>query len=215
MLRTLKSQLLLYGVALTWLVGGTIAFVGYWRIGDAIRDEVNARVRDVVEGAALQLEDERRWVDRTGVAEGWAGLVKRTGTGEELEVPELIAVAAEARDSGHAIGFIERPGTGLWLAGMTRIENGRIENGRIEIVECPLRGAHHLTDQLRDQLFSQGDPAGERATVTIFEGSRRIATNVRRRDGERAVNTLVSAPVAERVLVEGKPFNGRAWVVNE
>lgn len=208
-LKALRSQLLVYGVALTWLVGVTIALFGFFRISRAIRDEVNAHVRDMVLTAAQLLEDERSWVDQRGVAEGWTGITRRTCSLPELDDPELRALAAEALLPGRAVDVVFRPKTGLFLVCIER--DG---DDQLTITQCPLRGAHHLTDHLRDQVFSPGDPKGERATVTIFEGPRRVATNVRKQDGARAVDTVVSEPVARRVLEQGEPFNGRAWVVN-
>lgn len=52
-------------------------------------------------------------------------------------------------------------------------------------------------------------------TVTIFFDDLRISTNVRTREGERALGTRVSQEVAETVLVNGKRWDGRAFVVND
>lgn len=52
-------------------------------------------------------------------------------------------------------------------------------------------------------------------TVTIFFDDLRIATNVKTRQGERALGTRVSEEVAKTVLVEGKRWDGRAFVVND
>ncbi len=56
-------------------------------------------------------------------------------------------------------------------------------------------------------------------TCTIFQvqGSQavRVSTNVLKTDGERAVGTTVSQPVYDAVVRQGKPFYGRAWVVND
>ncbi len=51
-------------------------------------------------------------------------------------------------------------------------------------------------------------------TATIFFGDLRVSTNVRE-DSERAIGTRVSQTVFDTVLVEGKPFTGIAYVVNE
>ncbi len=207
--RTLRSQLLLYGVVLTWLAGGTIAGFGYWRIGRAIREEADAHVRDMVRSASRLLEDERRWVDRRGVAEQWSGIEERVCRAGEVTDPDLMVLSERAAEQGRAVGIVHRKDTGLWLVCVAR-EEGDL----LEITQCPIRGAHHLPDQLRDQIFAPGEMDGEPATVTIFDGPRRIATNVRKKDGTRAIDTLVSRPVEERVLHRGQPFNDRAWVVN-
>jgi len=50
-------------------------------------------------------------------------------------------------------------------------------------------------------------------TVTIFQGDKRIATNVKKEDGTRAVGTRVSQEVAQATLQEGKTYIGKALVV--
>jgi two-component system NtrC family sensor kinase len=52
-------------------------------------------------------------------------------------------------------------------------------------------------------------------TATIFQGDLRISTNVRAKDGSRAIGTRVSEQVYDQVLVEGLPWVARAFVVNE
>lgn len=51
-------------------------------------------------------------------------------------------------------------------------------------------------------------------TATIFMNDLRISTNVKKKDGSRAIGTRVSIPVYNAVLTEGKTFFGRAFVVN-
>lgn len=50
-------------------------------------------------------------------------------------------------------------------------------------------------------------------TVTIFQGNQRVATNVKKADGSRAVGTTVAQNVAEITLKEGKIYIGQAEVV--
>ena len=52
-------------------------------------------------------------------------------------------------------------------------------------------------------------------TATIFQNDVRISTNVRGVDNKRAIGTQVSEEVYDRVVVEGKPWNQRAFVVND
>jgi methyl-accepting chemotaxis protein len=56
-------------------------------------------------------------------------------------------------------------------------------------------------------------------TCTIFQvtgnDAVRISTNVMNEDGKRAVGTTVSKPVYEKVVRQGEPFIGRAWVVDD
>jgi len=73
-----------------------------------------------------------------------------------------------------------------------------------------------LVDRIRDILFagqtSDGGPAGN---VTIFLKDRRITTNVLTDAGERAIGTHLSSQVSDNVLVHGKPYVDRAFVVND
>jgi two-component system, NtrC family, sensor kinase len=51
-------------------------------------------------------------------------------------------------------------------------------------------------------------------TATIFQDDLRISTNVKNSDGTRAIGTRVSEEVYNQVVVEGKQYIGRAYVVN-
>lgn len=54
----------------------------------------------------------------------------------------------------------------------------------------------------------------EIGTATIFQGGLRISTNVKNQDGSRALGTLVSDEIRDRVLKEGSRWVGEAFVVN-
>jgi two-component system NtrC family sensor kinase len=54
----------------------------------------------------------------------------------------------------------------------------------------------------------------EIGTATIFQGDLRISTNVKNQDGTRALGTLVSDEIRDRVLKEGSRWVGEAFVVN-
>ncbi len=73
-----------------------------------------------------------------------------------------------------------------------------------------------LVDRIKETVYQremyQGRDIG---TATIFQGEVRITTNVRTENGKRAIGTRVSAEVNERVLVEGKRWVERAFVVND
>lgn len=89
-----------------------------------------------------------------------------------------------------------------------------------------LNGNFDLVDFVRQNIFTSQiyDPPGflswrprkpkNLGTVTIFQGDVRIATNVVGPDGKRAVGTRVSAEVYDRVLGEGEPWKGPAFVVD-
>jgi len=65
----------------------------------------------------------------------------------------------------------------------------------------------------KDDKQEKFDPSN--GTVTIFLHDSRIATTVRLPNGNRALGTRVSKEVAERVLDNGKRWEGRAFVVND
>ncbi|MGB7116856.1 MAG: cache domain-containing protein [Anaerolineales bacterium] len=51
-------------------------------------------------------------------------------------------------------------------------------------------------------------------TATIFQDDVRISTNVENEDGSRAIRTRVTEEVYDQVVINGKPWIGRAYVVN-
>ncbi len=111
------------------------------------------------------------------------------------------------------------------------LENGGELRGMMQTVAVPIiaedrllgivqmgslvNGASEKVDRIRDAVFKNeqynGKPLG---TATIFMDDVRISTNVLNAQGKRAVGTRASPEVVQRVLVEGKPWTGRAWVVD-
>ena len=79
-----------------------------------------------------------------------------------------------------------------------------------------INGSTDLVDNIRDLIFGEelymSKPVG---TVTIFQGGVRIATNVIKSDGERAIGTRVSSKVYDQVIVRGETWSDRALVVND
>jgi len=73
-----------------------------------------------------------------------------------------------------------------------------------------------LIEKIRDRVFEDkmfnGKPVG---TVTIFLDDVRITTNVLDSDGKPAIGTRASQEVYEKVVIEGEPWLGRAFVVNK
>ncbi len=81
---------------------------------------------------------------------------------------------------------------------------GRILNRNFEIV-----------DRVKDIIYRGEQHRGrDIGTATIFQDDLRVATNVRTLDGERAIGTRVSAEVYDKVIGQGLPWIGRAFVVN-
>jgi two-component system NtrC family sensor kinase len=75
---------------------------------------------------------------------------------------------------------------------------------------------HELVDRIRDVLYGKEEYKGvPRGTATIFLNDVRIATTVRRENGNRALGTRVSKEVADRVLDTGEPWVGDAFVVRD
>ncbi len=73
---------------------------------------------------------------------------------------------------------------------------------------------YKIVDKVKDTVYQGSTYKGKDVgTVTIFQGDLRISTNVRAKDGTRAVGTRVSKEVNEQVLVKGLPWIGRAFVV--
>jgi two-component system NtrC family sensor kinase len=117
------------------------------------------------------------------------GLVERCVAAGEEPTGMLAGASVPVVEGGHLIGIIQM---------------GRLLNGAVEEV-----------DKIRNAVFEneyyRGKPVG---TSTIFLGNTRISTNVQDDQGKRAVGTRVSEQVAKRVLQEGRPWTGRAFVVD-
>jgi two-component system NtrC family sensor kinase len=75
---------------------------------------------------------------------------------------------------------------------------------------------YKIVDKVKDTVYKgetfKGKDVG---TATIFQGDLRISTNVRAKDGSRAIGTRVSEIVNEQVLVKGLPWVARAFVVTD
>ncbi len=85
------------------------------------------------------------------------------------------------------------------------VYGGRLLNRNFEIV-----------DKIKDIVYKDERFRGkEIGTATIFLKDLRITTNVRDASGERAIGTRVSEEVYDQVLINGKPWIGRAFVVND
>jgi two-component system NtrC family sensor kinase len=75
---------------------------------------------------------------------------------------------------------------------------------------------YQIVDKVKDIVY-RGERYQEKdvGTVTIFQGDLRVATNVMRSDGTRAIGTRVSQEVYDQVIGRGQPWIGRAFVVND
>ncbi len=72
-----------------------------------------------------------------------------------------------------------------------------------------------IVDRVKDIVY-KGEQYDERdiGTATVFQDDLRISTNVMTIDGKRAIGTRVSEEVYDRVMRQGIPWVGRAFVVN-
>ncbi|HUH64895.1 MAG TPA: cache domain-containing protein [Syntrophales bacterium] len=73
-----------------------------------------------------------------------------------------------------------------------------------------------IVDKIKETVYLGEKYKGrEMGVATIFQGGVRISTNVMTTDDKRAVGTMLSKEVYDRVIVEGKDWVGRAFVVND
>lgn len=82
---------------------------------------------------------------------------------------------------------------------------GSLINRNYEIVDT-------IKQTVYEDLIYDGKDIG---TATIFQNDVRISTNVRNEDDSRAIGTRVSEEVYNQVVIDGKPWIGRAYVVND
>jgi two-component system, NtrC family, sensor kinase len=79
-----------------------------------------------------------------------------------------------------------------------------------------LNQRHDLADRIKQVVFEDAVYGGKSVgTSTVFLDDVRIATNVLNADGTRAIGTRAAADVYARVVREGRPWVGRAFVVND
>lgn len=72
-----------------------------------------------------------------------------------------------------------------------------------------------IVDEIKSTVFQDLQYKGQDiGTATIFQDDLRISTNVKNGDGSRAIGTRVSEEVYNQVVIDGKPYIGRAYVVN-
>ena len=102
----------------------------------------------------------------------------------------IIAGAPIFDDNGNLIGVVY---------------GGRLLNRNFDIVD-KIKDIVYKDEKFRNK---------EIGTATIFLKDLRITTNVRDINGERAIGTRVSEEVYNQVLVNGRPWVGRAFVVND
>ena len=74
---------------------------------------------------------------------------------------------------------------------------------------------YYIVDKIKHTVYENVKYKGQDiGTATIFQDDLRISTNVRNKDGTRAIGTRVSEEVYNQVIVKGEPWIDRAYVVN-
>jgi len=74
---------------------------------------------------------------------------------------------------------------------------------------------YEIVDRIKELVYKGEKYKGREAgTATIFQHDLRISTNVRNKEGSRAIGTRVSQEVNNTVLSEGKSWIDRAFVVS-
>jgi len=72
-----------------------------------------------------------------------------------------------------------------------------------------------IVDKIKQTVFEDVQYKDQDiGTATIFQDDVRISTNVENEDGSRAIRTRVTEEVYDQVVINGKPWIGRAYVVN-
>ncbi len=75
---------------------------------------------------------------------------------------------------------------------------------------------YDIVDEIKQTVFEDlRYKEKDIGTATIFQDDVRISTNVRNGDDSRAVGTRVSTEVYNQVVLNGEPWIGRAYVVND
>ena len=75
---------------------------------------------------------------------------------------------------------------------------------------------YEIVDKIKDIVYRGETYKGKDiGTATIFQDDLRISTNVKTKDGNRAIGTRVSEEVYEQVVIKGNPWIDRAFVVND
>jgi len=109
---------------------------------------------------------------------------------------------------------VETSGMMLRAAAAIRDKDGRILGALYGGIL--INRNYEIVDRVKELVYKGERYKGvEIGTATIFQKDLRISTNVRNRNGERAVGTRVSRQVREAVLVGGQSWIDRAFVVND
>ena len=87
----------------------------------------------------------------------------------------------------------------------------RMHPGEWQLKDGKLYKGEALINDSTDFVDLVGDKTGD--TVTVFQENTRVSTNVKSKEGTRAVGTTISEKVGAAVLKEGRTYIGKAEVV--
>jgi two-component system NtrC family sensor kinase len=106
--------------------------------------------------------------------------------------------------------------SGMMLAAAVPVFNDNGEFIGIVYAGVLLNRNYEIVDKVKQTVFQDVVYEGrDIGTATIFQDDVRISTNVHNEDGSRAIGTRIAADVYEQVVVNGKQWVGRAFVVND
>ena len=148
-----------------------------------------------------------------------------------LSATELIPLEKIRRENPHlserlAIPIVKTPQS--IEIGQESLSEGMVLRAAYPIFDAhgDLRGAlvggvllnrdYAMVDKIKETVFHDEKYENlDMGFATIFQGGVRISTNVMTEDSERAIGTVVSKEVYEKVVEEGRDWVGRAFVVND
>ncbi len=119
-----------------------------------------------------------------------------------LGLADELAIETIGTDGGAAVEG-EESGA-LAIVAVTPLKTEQFTGMLVAVSSFKLN--HALVDAIVSQVGG---------TSTVFQGGIRVSTTVTNAVGERAIGTVVSDPVRKATLVEGRPFRGQAFVVNQ
>jgi two-component system NtrC family sensor kinase len=147
-----------------------------------------------------------------------SGTVIITADELEMESPQLAEQAYfEFIDTPMAIPRPETKETaGMMLMAAVPVLNDSGDFIGIVYAGTLVNRNYELVDEVKQTVFQGAIYKGKDiGTATIFQNDVRISTNVSNLDGSRAIGTRIAADVYEQVVVQGQPWVGRAYVVND
>jgi len=197
-----------------------------------------SRVRREYELDILNLTDDQGFVkvrarnpEITGDNQSGNPIIQSALLGSTVSRPQIIPekeLEKEGRDLAEqaAVNIVSTPKA-------SDTSQNRVTEGMVLLSSAPVRGDqgrilgvlyggvllnrnHEIVDRIKEMVYKEEKYKGrEIGTATIFQHDLRISTNVKNKDGTRAVGTRVSDEVSRAVLQEEKSWIDRAFVVND